>query len=283
VSLIDPEPPGDPGAGPVKRPSTTGAAAAAVVSSRVGGGILSRLPEDVEPRDEAEGYRAQLAAHGLLSRSGYGARAGWKIGCTTRVMQAYLGVDSPCAGGMFLAHLWRGSHTFAIPTTRRLGVEAEIAVRMARDLPGGAAEYGVADVAGAIAACMAAIEVVEDRYADFATLGIPTLIADDFFHYSAVLGSEVEGFDPRRLKDVTAMLMVNGEEKGSGRGADIMGEPLEALRWLANGAVQWGTPLRAGDIVLLGSLVQVHWVTAGGPVVATADVLGEVTATFVGS
>ena len=75
--------------------------------------------------------------------------------------------------------------------------------------------------------------------------------------------------------------MVNGEEKGNGHGSDVMGEPLEALRWLANGAVQWGAPLRAGDIVLLGSLVQVYWASAGDAIVASNDVLGDVAATFV--
>jgi 2-keto-4-pentenoate hydratase len=259
----------------------TGAAAAAVVVSRLGGGALAPLPADVTPQDEAEAYRAQLAAHGILSSSGYGPRAGWKIGCTTKVMQAYLGVDSPCAGGMFLARLWRGSHTFTVPTRRRLGAEAEIAVRMADDLPGRAGGYRVGDVAGAVAACMAAIEVVEDRYADFATLGVPTLITDDFFHYAAVLGREVEGFDPRRLREVKARLMVNDEEQGSGHGSDVMGEPLEALCWLANGAVEWGAPLRAGEIVLLGSMVQVYWAGAGDAIVASNDVLGDVTVTFV--
>jgi 2-keto-4-pentenoate hydratase len=265
------------------RPEMIGAAAAAVVSSRLGGGALAPLPADVTPQDEAEAYRAQLAAHGILSSSGYGPRAGWKIGCTTKVMQAYLGVDSPCAGGMFLARLWRDAHTFTVPTPRRLGAEAEIAVRIADDLPGRVGGYQVADVTDAVAACMAAIEVVEDRYADFATLGVPTLIADDFFHHSAVLGREIEGFDPRRLREATARLMVNGEEKGSGHGSDVMGEPLEALRWLANGAVKWGAPLRAGDIVLLGSLVQVYWASAGDGIVAGNDVLGDVAVTFVGA
>jgi len=241
---------------------------------------LAGLPPQFRPRDETEAYTAQRAAHGLLSSSGYGTRAGWKIGCTTAVMQAYLGVENPCAGGMFLAHVWRGSHTFAIGEPPRRGAECEIAVRIAHDLPGGRRAYELADVADAVAACMPAIEVVENRYVDYASIGTPTLIADDFFHHSAVLGREDERCDPRRLRDATATMEVNGHLVGTGRGTDVMGEPLEALRWLANRAVEFGVPVRAGEVVLLGSLVETQWARPGDVFKGHNDMLGAVSAAF---
>ncbi|HXW78585.1 MAG TPA: fumarylacetoacetate hydrolase family protein [Acidimicrobiales bacterium] len=260
--------------------SNIGAAAATLASSRLSGGMLADLPVGFRPRDEVEGYEVQHALHGILTSAGYGVRAGWKIGCTTKTMQTYLGVDGPSAGGMFLAQLWRGSHLFAVPKPRRLGVECEVAVRLARDLPRRERAYDVADMAPSVAACMAAIEVVEDRYTDYPSLGVPTLIADDFFHYAAVLGPEDERFDPARLRDVTGSLRINNVEVASGRGVDILGEPLAALCWLANRAVEWGEPLRAGEVVLLGSVVQTQWVEPGDVVTISNDLLGEAGVAF---
>ena len=207
-------------------------------------------------------------------------------------MQAYLNIDSPCAGTMFQASTWHGRHAFAVPPRGRLGVECEIAVRLARDLPRRDAPYELADMPAAVAAAMAAIdavaerlaregiEVVQDRYVDYPSLDTPTLIADDFFHHACVLGPPSESMRPQSLRDVTASMTINGLQVGRGTGTDILGEPLQVLCWLANNAAAWGTPLLAGDVILLGSLVQTQWVQAGDAVTVTNDPLGEVAADF---
>jgi 2-keto-4-pentenoate hydratase len=256
-------------------------AAALITSCRLAGGLLGDLGSAVRPATELDAYRVQAIAHALLQAAGFGRQAGWKIGCTTPVMQAYLGIGNPCAGGMFQANVWRGRHSFAVPAAGRLGVECEIAVRIARDLPRREAPYELADMPGAVAASMAAIEVVQDRYEDYPSLDTPTLIADDFFHYACVLGAPAESLRPQSLRGVTAAMAINGQEVGHGVGADILGEPLAVLCWLANSCAGWGTPLLAGDVVLLGSLVQTQWVQAGDVVTVANDPLGDVAADFV--
>jgi 2-oxo-3-hexenedioate decarboxylase/2-keto-4-pentenoate hydratase len=257
-------------------------AAAALVASRLGPGVLEHLESDLRPAGEEEAYRVQAAARPLLEAAGFGRQGGWKVGCTTATMQRYLGIETPCAGTMFAANIWHGDHRFAEPGAgRRLGVECEIAVRLGTDLPqpsAGSTAFSPEDVAPAVAACMAAIEVVEDRYADYPSLDTPTLIADDFFHFAAVLGPEHDELVPRRLRDVTASMEINGETVGRGAGSDVLGEPLAVLAWLAGAALRWGTPLRAGEVVLLGSLVQTNWVGAGDRVLVRNDPLGEVRA-----
>jgi 2-oxo-3-hexenedioate decarboxylase/2-keto-4-pentenoate hydratase len=270
-------------------------AAALLVASRLSGSLLESLPPDVRPADELTGYAVQRCAHALLGQAGFGRQVGWKIGCTTAVMQAYLGVPGPCAGGMFQANTWRGHHHFKTNhfktdhfktdhfktgRARRFGAECEIAIRLAVDLPPRSTQYRPADVARSVAASMAAIEVVEDRYVDYGKLDTPTLIADDFFHLSCVLGPEVEEFDPEDLGSTSATMFVNGEPVGSGRGYEIMGDPLAALTWLANSCASRGTHLLAGDIVLLGSVVRTHWVVDDAAITAVNDKLGEVRASF---
>jgi 2-keto-4-pentenoate hydratase len=102
---------------------------------------------------------------------------GHKIGCTTWVMQAYLGIPNPCAGGVFGPNVSEISGVFTNPRKGRLGVECEIAVVLERSLPSRRFGYSRREVGNAVRACMCAIEVVEDRYVDYQSLGAPTLIA----------------------------------------------------------------------------------------------------------
>ena len=227
------------------------------------------LPGTLRPRDEAQAYAIQFAAHERLAAE-QGPRAGWKIGCTTPVMQQVVGVASPCAGGMFARSVLASPARLPLASMFRAGVECEIAVRLASDIPLGPHDRD--SVAPHVGAVMAAMEVVDDRYVDYRKLDAPALIADDFFHVACVHGPEVA--DWRRL-DLTALsgrTLLGGVEQGRGRGADVLGHPLEALAWLAGRLAEYGRGLRAGEIVMLGSLVGTRWVDR--PIRAEVEVEG---------
>jgi 2-oxo-3-hexenedioate decarboxylase/2-keto-4-pentenoate hydratase len=255
-------------------------AARKLVEARLAGRPIGPLPADCRPADEAAAYRVQAEAHRLLSAAGQGALAGWKIGCTTPVMQRFLDIPSPCAGGMLAATMFRGEGALEHRRLIKPAVECEIAVRLGADLPAGGAPWTQASVAPAVAACMAAIELVDDRYADYRSLGTPTLIADDFFHVGCVLAPEVA--DWRRL-DIPALrgeTRINGAGVGEGRGGDVMGHPFAALAWLANLLAGQGRALRAGQIVLTGSVVETRWVQPGDRVEIAIEGLGTARARF---
>jgi len=258
-------------------PVAVRAAAAVLAAARRSGNALDRLPPDLVPPTIEDAYRVQLELHGQL-RAERGPRGGWKIGCTTAVMQAYLGIASPSAGTLYARTIAHGEGRFTAGSNR-LGVECELAVRLGLDLVGDAAHDPVA-VTDALAAVMAAIEVVEDRYVDYTRLDAGTLVADDFFGAGCVLGPELIDWRGLDLGGITASMAINGAEVGRGTGSDILGDPLRALTWLAATAADLGAPLRAGEIVLLGSLVQTNWVAAGDRVIVRNDPLGEVRAAF---
>jgi 2-oxo-3-hexenedioate decarboxylase/2-keto-4-pentenoate hydratase len=140
---------------------------------------LQALDPEIAPRDEAEGYRIQDAVHAVLAAE-VGPLVGYKIGCTSQVMQRYLGIPHPCGGGVFA----KGVHSSGVSLRHgdfvRVGVECEIAVRLARDLTPSGTAFTADTVAPAIDAYHPAIEIVDDRYADWRSIGAPTLVADDF-------------------------------------------------------------------------------------------------------
>jgi 2-keto-4-pentenoate hydratase len=249
-------------------------AAARLAHNRLRGERFDRLPDELRPRDAAEAYVVQDQLHGLLEQGGRGPIGAHKIGCTTTVMQEYLSIPSPCAGGVLAAAMHRSPSEFPQAGFQQLGVECELAVILAQDLD--APDCDRVRAAAAIDACMAAIEVVEDRYVDYPSLDTPTLIADDFFNAGCVLGDPRPGFDPLDLDAVRASMTVDGEDVGRGVGSDILGHPLEALAWLASSRAERGRPLRRGDVILLGSVVQTRWIEPGSEVVVCTDGLGDV-------
>lgn len=253
------------------------AAAAHIADARLTRRALARLPDRWRPVDEAEAYRLQAAVNRSLGAAGFGDLAGHKIGCTTPVMQAYLGISNPCAGEVFGATVHAGHGRFRTAEHLRLGVECEIAVRLVHPI---ARPLTRDEAATAVASVHASIEVVDDRYADYTTLGTPTLIADDFFNAGCVLGPAVIEWRALDLAALEGRMLINEVEVGRGRGADILGHPLEALAWLSGSMAARGRALEAGTFVTLGSLVATHWVAAGDEVRIEIEGLGEARASF---
>jgi 2-oxo-3-hexenedioate decarboxylase/2-keto-4-pentenoate hydratase len=256
------------------------AAAALLAHARRRRERFDRLPDSCRPRDEAEAYLVQDRLHARLQAEQPSGLIGRKIGCTTEVMQRYLGIDSPCAGGLYECGVHETPAHLRHSDFLRVGVECEIAVRLSHDLPPTSATYNRDNVGKAVESCMAAIEIVDDRYLDYSSLDTPTLIADDFFNAGAVLGLAVRDWRSLDLAGLKGRMGVDGEIIGEGAGAAILGHPFEALAWLANAMNARGQSLRAGDLVLLGSLVQTQWVDQGQTVEITVDGLGGASVRF---
>lgn len=241
---------------------------------------LPALDPDLRPSDQASGYAVQHQLHGILSNAGLGPVVGHKIGCTTRVMQEFLHISNPCAGGVFERQVYRSPAALRHADWVRPGVECEMVVRLAADLPARQAPFTRDSVAHAVAAVMAGMEIVDDRYVDYKTLGTPTLIADDFFDAGCVLGAPVTDWYALDLAALIGVTRINGVEVGRGCGSDVMGHPFEALAWLANSLAQRGRSLRANEFVFTGSVVETKWLNPGDRVVMTIERLGGVEAVF---
>lgn len=242
---------------------------------------LSSLPDAIRPADEADAYRLQAAVCERLSSGGYGEPAGRKIGCTTTVMQEFLGIPNPCAGLVYAPTVRHVDGEFDHSSFLHVGVECEIVVRLGAGLPSSGAPYDRSTVAPAVESVMTGIEVVDDRWNDYRSIDVGTLIADDFFGAGCVLGEPVAAWRDLDLASTRGTMSINEREVGSGSGRDIMGHPFEALAWLANSAAQHGTPLRDGEFVFLGSIVETQWVEQGDVVEIEIEGLGAATARFV--
>lgn len=221
---------------------------------------MAPLPSGIRPTTVAEGAAAQLALAQLTDQA---APGGFKVGATTAQMQAYLGLDGPAAGFMPRDNLHASGSTLRFDRFLRPGVECELAVHLAHDLsPGPCTE---AEAMAAVDLLMPAIEIVENRYADLAAFGAPSLVADQAFHAGAVLGAPVADWRILDLVAIPGHMTVDGTTVGQGRGGDLMGHPLRVLAWLAESAeVAAFGGLRAGQVVMLGSVTPPIWLERPG-------------------
>ncbi|NQV57305.1 MAG: fumarylacetoacetate hydrolase family protein [Rhodospirillales bacterium] len=241
---------------------------------------LEGLSGELRPVDTNAAYDIQDRLHEYLAKTGFGTRIGYKIGCTTPVMQQFMDIDHPCAGGLFSARIFGNPAKLAYADFASVGVECEIAVALGADLDARNGAISRDQAAGAVIALLPAIEIVDNRYRDIMTIGTPTLIADDFCQSAAVLGAPNADWKGLDLAEIKGRTIINGAEVGHGRGADVLGHPLDALIWLANHLATRGRGLLAGEIVLLGSLVQCQWLRPGDKAEIQIDGLGNASAEF---
>jgi 2-keto-4-pentenoate hydratase len=255
-------------------------AARIIAAARTSLTPLPSLPQEIIPASVEDGYRIQSEVHRLLV-PGLGPLVGYKIGCTSEVMQEYLAIPHPCAGGVHARAVHRSGAVLDAADYIRVGVECEIAVRLGKDLVPAGTPLARDSVVDGIECYLPAIEIVDDRYVQWETLGAPTLVADDFFAAGIVLGQPVARSAVPDLLAVQGRTLVNGRETGRGTGADVLGHPHNALAWLANHLASHGTALRAGEIVMTGSLVKTVWLEAGDEATMEFSGLGNVQVRFV--
>jgi 2-keto-4-pentenoate hydratase len=240
--------------------------------------VVSPLAGDIAPKTKAEGAAVQYA---LAALAGAVPPSGFKIGATGKRMQAYLGVDAPIAGFMRPEDVYQTHADLRFADYIKPGVECEVAVRLVRDLP--SRPCSLEQALAAVGDFFAAIEIVENRYGDLKELGTPTLLADQMYHCAAVVG-EHGGTDWRRLDVATlrGRIAVDNGTADEGVTSDLLGHPVNGLAWLAGSseAAAFGG-LKAGPVVLLGSVTPPVWLNGPGVVTVTFPPLPVVTVRIV--
>ena len=185
---------------------------------------------------------------------------GKKIGVTSRAVMDMLGVYQPDFGLLTDGMVYNEGDAIPAATLIQPKAEGEIAFVLKNDLIGPG--ISAADVLAATEGVMACFEIVDSRIRDW-KIGIADTVADNASCGVFVLGDRL--VDPRGL-DLTTCGMVlekNGEIVATGAGAAALGAPANAVAWLANTLGRLGIPLKAGEVVLSGSLAIMVPVKAG--------------------
>lgn len=223
-----------------------------------------------------QAYQIQDALRAALERKGEQIM-GWKIGVTSQAVREAMGVEHPIAGFLLRSGQYASGAEVPLDRFANLGVEVEVAFRMRTKLMG----PGVtADSAGlAVEGVFAALELP-----DFLFSGKPRatdFVADGVHANAIVLGSPLT---PIRTLDLSVEGVVyehNGQVVATNTAAEVMGNPLNALAWLANHLGSRGLSLKPGDVVMSGSISKLLRPKSGDTIRAKFTRLGSVSARFV--
>ena len=104
-----------------------------------------------------------------------------------------------------------------------------------------------------------AIEIVDDRYLNYLELGVPTLIADNFFNSGAVIGDVIYDWKRLNFDKIIGKTIINNKIVGKGRASFIMDSPLNAFKWYLDMCNKNKKKINKGDVILLGSIVETKW------------------------
>ena len=238
---------------------------------------IVELPEELRPVTREDGYAIQAR---LEARSAF-PLFGWKIAATSKAGQTHIAVDGPLAGRLLAECVFESGSRLPFGCNQMRVAEAEFAFRMAADVPPRSNGYSVDEVLSSVATLHPAIEIPDSRYVDFTVVGAPQLIADNACAHHFVLGPPASG--SWRSIDLSAHRVVGAVDGQLGRegiGANVLGDPREALAWLVNELSSLKITLRAGQVVTTGTCLIPLPIAPGDCVACDFGEFGTVSVSF---
>jgi 2-keto-4-pentenoate hydratase len=217
--------------------------------------------------------QAYEVQEGLLARRVKGGAriVGWKVGCTSAAIRQQFGLTQPISGRLLVPDIFHDGAQLPGSSFVDCAVEPELVFRLGADLKG---EVDDDQIISALAEVCAGIELHNYRF----WYGTPTqqeLIASNGIHAGLVLSPMRPLPKSWDLEFEDVWLLVNGEVRATGRCAEIMGSPLRSIQWLARHAAERGQGLRAGELVIPGSAVELVKVKAGDSIEARFASVGS--------
>ena len=205
------------------------------------------------PASISDAYDIQERYVALL-RGEHGDAVGYKVGLTSATMQKFCGIDHPIAGVVLASRVHKSGATVQRQNFGRLGLEFEIAVRIKSDVPVAGQPCTAETIAPHIDGVCAAIEIVDDRSADYSNLDVLSLVADNSWNGGIVLSEFATKWPD--LEAVLGRATKDGAAIGEGHGRDILGHPFNSAAWLATQLASRGVGLKAGQVVMTGSVMK---------------------------
>jgi 2-keto-4-pentenoate hydratase len=227
---------------------------ARLLEARRGGAAFAVTPEDM-PQTEASAYAVQHAVAQTLGPIG-----GWKVGAGGPN-------DRPSAAPLPASVIVAAPARLPPQYSDRL-VEAEIAFRIARDLPPRETAYARDEVVAAIGSCHPVVEVVQWRITDWQPAPANLKLADNLGHGGLVVGEAQPDWQAIDFATLDVTQEIAGQAPKQGRG-NPAGDMIRLIAWLADEGAVWAGGLKAGQIVTCGSWTGITRAAAEAPVIVT--------------
>lgn len=202
---------------------------------------------------------------------------GKKIGLTSKVMQEMFNVTEPDYGHILDDMMYKNGEAISIDRFIQPKVEFEIAFVLKKALKG--PNVTLEDVIEATDYVIPAIEIIDSRIKNW-KFKYEDTVADNGSSAGAILGDKAVNIQDVDLPSVRMRVFRNGEEIDSATGEAVMGNPVNAVAWLANALNRYNISLNAGEVILSGALSAAVPIEEGDTFSADFGELGSVSVTF---
>ena len=239
-----------------------------------------RRPVPIDPNlascSLGEAYQIQAANVRSQLREIGGTVAGIKLGGCTEAALARLNLVGPFRGPIFSARMHQSAAVLRRSDFIVCIIEAEIGVKIGRDLGGGAEDPTRDDLLAAIDSVFPAIEIADSRLEDWMQAPAAAIVSDTGYAGAWIRGKDFAQWRNLDLVHLPVSLRRNGDVVREGSGTLVLGDPLRALGLLVSDLRSQGTMLRAGTLVSTGSCIVPFPTPNGGRFIADFGALGSI-------
>ncbi len=201
---------------------------------------------------EYDAYHVQFAVNMRMKEAGDPV-VGWKIALTLPNQYEPLKLSGPVFASIYKSGVRQSGAVFEPGYPIKPGIEPELVVKIGEDVPRGTT-YTPDSIRPYIAQVFCGMELVDNRYVDVTKMSGPARIADNVLQAALVIGTEVKDWQKLDFPTLKGQSLLDGKVLATGPGSAVMGAMPISLAWLANRLIAGGGSLKAGDLVLTGSV-----------------------------
>ena len=252
-------------------------AARAILEARRTGVLLETLASNDQPRSLEEGYAIQRAVTARWPDK----IVGWKVGATSKEVQALLRTSEPIYGPVFKNNVFQSPATISARDFQHRFLECEFVFRFGKAVPRRQTPYSRDEIMDAVDALFPAFEIICPRFTSLTGHHVFTVVADSVANGGAVLGKMCSGWQRIDLPSQPVVLAIGGTERQRGTGAVALDNPLNVLDWFVNVFSRHGGSIESGQFVMTGTVTGVHAPDLGQIAKADFGPLGVIEAVFI--
>ena len=216
------------------------------------------LEKDMKPKDFNEAYQIQKQLRQKLPR---GPLGGYKIALSSKIQQDYHKISHPVYGGLFKNEIFTSPKTIVLENYHRMSVEFELAFELSDRIIDTTIDRTSENIIKDISNVMPAIELIDDRGANYDGLDPLSLACDNAWSGGLVLGEPIYNWQEKDFLDIQSTCEWNQEPKLITGVLDA--KPYENLCWLINELHSRKSELKPGMIIITGSVFKVRQANVG--------------------
>ena len=229
-----------------------------LVDSHLNDKNFKNLEGSLKPSNFDEAYDAQNYFQKLISR---GELGGFKIALSSKIQQEHHKINQPVYGGIFKKEIFQSPKSVRLSDYKRLSVEFELAFELSEQIEDLKSGKQIGEIKNYISDVYPALELIEDRKAEYNGLDALSLACDNAWSGGLILGKKIKNWIDLDFKNLISTCKWNSENPKSTSVMDA--DPFNNLKWITGQLIERKKVLKKGMFIITGSVFLVRQAKVG--------------------